>query len=306
MKLRYLSAIVIAFVILITVLTGCGNDEFDQDRPFVVTTTMMLEDAVINIAGDFVRVHGIMGPGVDPHVYRATPADFRRLEQADLIIYNGHFLEARLSEILARMPDRTHAATEVLDETRLIEAYEYGGNFDPHVWFDVALWAEVVKGIGERLGELLPDEARSISENTEQYIQELYLLHDWVAHRIDEIPEQRRLLITAHDAFGYFGKAYNIRVEGLQGLSTQSEYGLQDVSGMVRLIMDRQVPAIFLETSIAPRSVQSLINGVKERGGEVRLGGELFSDAMGERGTEEGTYIGMVRHNVNTIVEALK
>lgn len=278
----------------------------DSNRPFIVTTTMMLEDAVHRIGGDSVQVYGVMGPGVDPHVYRATPRDFQRMEQADLIVYNGLFLEARLSEILARMQDRTFAAAEVLPSDDLIEAYEFGGNYDPHVWFDVRLWMEVVNGLEQILSEKFPHLKAIFQENTQKYLEELAVLDAWVAHQIATIPEHRRVLITAHDAFGYFGKAYDIDVKGLQGLSTQTEVGLQDVRNMVQFIISNEIPAIFLETSIAPRSIQSIINGVKERGGNVVLGGELFSDAMGRRGTDEGTYIGMVTHNVTTIVNALK
>lgn len=285
---------------------SCGSESSDDERPYVVTTTMMLEDVVNQIAGDFVRVDGLMGPGVDPHVYRATPGDFRALERADLILYNGHFLEARLSEILSQMPERTFAAAEQIDTELLIEAYEFGGNYDPHVWFDVSLWMQVTEAVGERLQELVPDHSEEIAANTSSYLDELTELDVWVRERLNEVPEGRRVLITAHDAFSYFGEAYGFDVMGLQGLSTQSEYGLRDVSQMVRFIIENEIPAIFLETSIAPRSVQSLINGVTERGGTVQLGGELYSDAMGARGTEEGTFSGMVRFNVNTITEALK
>lgn len=292
---------------LLFALFSCATDEHSDDaRPFVVATTMMLEDMVAQIAGDHIRVQGLMGPGVDPHLYRATPADIRRLEQADLIIYNGLFLEARLSEVLSRMPQRAFAAAEKLSRERLIEAGEFGGNFDPHVWFDVSLWAEIALLTGERLAELVPEAADDIRAGARAYAEELTALHEWVKAEIASIPESRRVLITAHDAFSYFGRAYNIEVRGLQGLSTQSEVGLQDITRMVRFIMENDIPAIFLESSIAPRSVQSLINGVRERGGEVRLGGELFSDAMGSRDTPEGTYTGMVRHNVNTIVQALQ
>lgn len=291
--------------ITILFLSACGNGEPADDRPFVVTTTMMLEDAVRQVAGDYVRVVGLMGPGVDPHLYRATPRDIRNLDRADLIIYNGLYLEARLAEILEKMDDRTWAAAEVIPVENRIEAIEFGGTYDPHVWFDVSLWALVVDGISNRLQELVPDEAASIQENAEAYLQELNELHDWVYERIQSIPENRRVLITAHDAFGYFGRAYNIDVRGLQGLSTQSEVGIQDITSMTRFIIENEIPAIFLETSIAPRSIQSLMNGVRERGGQVELGGELYSDAMGERGGGEDTYTGMVRFNVNTITEAL-
>ncbi|MCH8568073.1 MAG: zinc ABC transporter substrate-binding protein [Balneolales bacterium] len=305
---RYLDKIFYGLLLLAGtgMLHACGTAGDADERPAVVVTTMMLEDIVNNIAEDRFSVHAMMGPGVDPHVYRATPNDVRRLDRADLIIYNGHFLEARLAEVLAKIPDRTFAAAEQLDESRLIQAFEFGGNYDPHVWFDVSLWAEVAAHVGERLIAFAPEHEEQFRSNMEAYIAELNELHEWVGEQISTIPEEKRILITAHDAFAYFGRAYNIEVEGLQGLSTQSEVGLQDITRMVRLIMDRNVPAIFLETSVPPRSVQSLINGVSERGGQVRIGGELFSDAMGERGTPEGTYAGMVRHNVTIIVEALK
>ncbi len=298
--------IIITFALLsILLLSGCGGAS-ENDRPLIVTTTMMLEDAVKNIVGDKADVIGIMGPGVDPHIYRATPGDFTNMDRADLVIYNGLFLEARLAEVLGRMDDKTFAAAEVIPSSELIEAYEFGGNYDPHVWFDVSLWTIVVEGISDRLISLLPDHEELFRENSTAYLAELHELHDWVKAEVASIPDQRRVLITAHDAFSYFGKAYDMEVRGLQGLSTQSEYGLQDVSRMVSFIIEREIPAIFLETSIAPRSIQSLINGVEQRGGSVELGGELFSDAMGRRGTTEGTYPGMVRHNVNTIVGALK
>ena len=295
--------ILVAFLLF----ASCGSNEKDQDgRFYIVTTTMMLEDAAKNIVGDLARVESIMGPGVDPHLYRATPADFRKMEQADIIIYNGLMLEARLAQVLAQQPERAFAAGEVLSTDRLIEAFEYGGNYDPHVWFDVSLWIDVVQGIASILIDRMPEHAEAIHQNTDEYVQKLTELHDWVTQQIAQIPENRRVLITAHDAFQYFGAAYNIDVRGLQGLSTQSEVGLRDISNMTRFIVEAEIPAIFLESSVPPRGIQSLINGVNQRGGSVELGGELYSDAMGERGTEEGTYIGMVQFNVNTIVGALK
>lgn len=299
-KLLYLALISLLFI------AACGEREADDSRPFIVTTTMMLEDTVKQIAGEYVNVTGLMGPGVDPHLYRATPRDIRHLDRADLIIYNGLYLEARLSEILDKMDKNTYAAAQILPERDLIQAYEYGGTYDPHVWFDVSLWATVVEGISLELQNILPEHQEEIQNNTRNYLIELAELHNWVHQSIQTIPEKRRVLITAHDAFRYFGKAYDIKVMGLQGLSTQSEVGLQDISHMVRFIIDNEIPAIFLESSIAPRSIQSLINGVSERGGHVELGGELFSDAMGARDTPEATYTGMVRFNVTTITEALK
>lgn len=293
-------------IALLLVLSACGGAQDDDARPRVVATTMMLEDVLNNIGGELIHVQGIMGPGVDPHVYRATPGDFANIERADLIVYNGHFLEARLSEVLSNIPTRTYAAAEYLPESSLIEAFEFGGNYDPHVWFDASLWAEVARGVEKRLVQLMPEHENELRENAAAYITRLEELHEWAKGRIQEIPAERRLLITAHDAFQYFGQAYDIEVKGLQGLSTQSDYGVREVSEMVSLIIERNIPAIFLESSIAPRSIQSLIRGVEQRGSEVALGGELFSDAMGARDTPEGSYTGMFRHNVDTITEALK
>lgn len=287
-------------------LSACGGQQDDDGRPQIVATTMMLEDLLNNLGGDLIQVEGIMGPGVDPHVYRATPGDFASMERADLIVYNGHFLEARLAEVLSNIPTRTYAAAETLPEDRLIQAFEYGGNYDPHVWFDASLWVEVARGVADRLIEVMPEQEQAIQENTQAYLSELEELHSWAQERIQEIPDERRMLITAHDAFRYFGQAYDIEVKGLQGLSTQSDYGVREVSEMVSLIIERDIPAIFLESSVAPRSIESLIRGVEQRGGKVNLGGELYSDAMGARDTPEGTYTGMFRHNVNTITEALK
>jgi manganese/zinc/iron transport system substrate-binding protein len=293
-------------ITVMAILWGCASPDSQDERPYIVATTMMLEDAIKNIGGDIIRVEGLLGPGVDPHLYRATPGDFQKMEQADLIVYNGLYLEARLSEILGRMPDKSYAAAEIIPEYQLIEAFEFGGNYDPHVWFDVSLWTQTVEGLGRKLEDKLPEHAETLRANTEAFVAELDSLHHWVKEQIQSIPVERRVLISAHNAFRYFGRAYDIDDRGLQGLSTQSEVGLQDVRNMVLFIIERDIPAIFLETSIAPRSIQSLINGVNERGGRVELGGELYSDAMGERGTKEGTYTGMIRYNVNTIVNALK
>lgn len=293
-------------LVLTLSLSACSGAEETDGRPLVVTTTMMLEDAVNRLAGDHLNVVGLMGPGVDPHLYRATPRDIRNLDRADLIIYNGLFLEARLSEILEKIEGRTFAAAEVIPEEKLIAETEFGGVFDPHVWFDVNLWKLVTTGVAEQLVQLIPEHEEEITHNKIEFLEELDALHTWVYEQIQQIPAERRFLITAHDAFGYFGQAYNIEVKGLQGLNTQTEVGIQDITRMVRFIIDNEIPAIFLETSIAPRPIQSLENGVRERGGSVELGGELFSDAMGERGTEKGTYIGMFRYNVEIITNALK
>lgn len=299
--------VTISIIISSLLLVSCGDDAdySDDDRPFVVTTTNLIRDAVENIAGDDVRAISIMGPGVDPHVYRATPRDFQNMERADIVLYNGMFLEGRLSEILDRLGDQSHAVTSSIPEDKLIEASDFGGTYDPHVWFDATLWQYVIDDVVLVLSRLRPELADSFSVRAEGYKQELEELHLYALQRIQRIPENRRVLITSHDAFRYFGNAYAIEVLGLQGLSTATEFGVQDVTRMVSLITEREIPAIFTETSVSTRSIESVITGVRDRGYQVKMGGSLYSDSMGARGTPEGTYAGMFRYNVDMIVNAL-
>ncbi|MEX0681728.1 MAG: zinc ABC transporter substrate-binding protein [Balneolales bacterium] len=293
---------------LVMLLTmACDNDsvQSDDDRPFVVTTTNLILDAVEEIGGEDIRAISMMNAGVDPHVYRATPRDFLNMEQSDLILYNGLYLEGRLSEILDQLGDQSRAVAASIPRDKLIETTELGGNYDPHVWFDAELWMYVVDDVADALSELLPERSDEFSRRAEAYKQELEELHFYALQRISSIPEEWRVLITAHDAFQYFGRAYGIEVQGLQGLSTATEFGIQDVTRMVHLITENKIPALFVETSVSTRSIESVIEGVRERGFDVKMGGSLFSDSMGPRGTPEGTYAGMFRHNVETIVRAL-
>ncbi len=302
----FFSRLVFAIALLF-LLHGCEEDDSaaDDDRPFVVTTTNLIRDVVETVGGDDVRVVSLMGPGVDPHVYRATPRDFRRMEQSDIVLYNGLFLEGRLSEILDRLGDESRAVTGAIPREKLVEATDYGGTYDPHVWFDASLWTYVVTDVQEALTKLLPERESEFARRADAHRKELMELHEYAKKSIQNIPEERRVLITAHDAFQYFGRAYDIEVRGLQGLSTATEFGIQDVTRMVSLIIERNIPAIFIETGVSTRAIESVIIGVRDRGYQVRLGGSLFSDSMGARGTPEGTYSGMFRHNVETIVQAL-
>ncbi len=295
------------FFVVLLFFQGCGNGETTEndDRPLVVTTTNLIRDVVQNVGGDDVRVVSLMGPGVDPHVYRATPRDFRRMEKSDLVLYNGLYLEGRLSEILDRLGDQSRAVTGSIPRESLIDATEFGGAYDPHVWFDAELWTFVVADVRDALTKLKPERAEDFARRADVYRKELLGLHEYAKERVRSIPGERRIMITAHDAFQYFGRAYDIEVRGLQGLSTATEFGLQDVSRMVSLIIERNIPAIFIETGVSTRAIESVIAGVHQRGYEVQLGGELFSDSMGAIGTPEGTYAGMFRHNVETIVTAL-
>lgn len=298
------------FLLLTTsILLSCqSNDSASNGRLNIVTTTGMLHDAVANIVGDQVDVQSIMGPGVDPHLYKATQGDLSKLNRADLIIYNGLYLEGKMGEILEKLGRKKNvlAAAEKLPDSDLISTTEFGSSYDPHVWFDVSIWSKVITIISNEIQRFDPKNAAIYQQNTEQYLASLNTLHNEVIQRIKEIPNDQRVLITAHDAFGYFGRAYDIEVRGLQGLSTATDFGLRDIAEITDLIIDRDIKAIFVETSVSDKAINAVLSGANEKGHEVIIGGYLFSDAMGAFGTEEGTYLGMVKKNVEVIVEGLK
>lgn len=277
-------------------------------RMRIVTTTGILKDAVINIVGDAADVEAIMGSGVDPHLYKATQGDLNKLTEADVIIYNGLHLEGKMGEVLEKLSryKTVISATAELPESLLLNSADYADSFDPHVWFDVSLWMHVVINLSKELQKKDPQHAALYQEQSSDYLHKLSLLHSETKAAIASIPEKQRTLITAHDAFGYFGKAYDIEVRGLQGISTLSEFGLQDVSSLVKFIVANKIKAVFVESSVSPKAIEAVVQGCRERGHTVRIGGTLYSDALGEDGTPEGTYIGMVRHNTNTIVSSLK
>lgn len=293
---------------LAILLSDCNSysERPNPDQLYVVTTTQMIGDAASIVAGDLLAVDYLMGPGVDPHLYRATPGDFRKMEEANLILFNGLFLEGRLSEILEKLGERSHPVSSGIHDDLLISASEFGGNYDPHIWFDVKLWKYAVKNIEEQLSKLAPEHKEEFQRNAESYLAELDSLEIFIRAELDKIPSHKKTLITAHDAFGYFGKAYDIQVKALQGISTVGDYGLQDVTNMVNFLVQNDIPAIFVESSVSTRSSESIIAGARERGHDVIIGGELYSDAMGSPETEEGNYVGMFKYNVRTIVEALK
>lgn len=304
------SCLAAAAVAIAVFAMGCTKTETGEGKAIRVTaTTGMVADLASNIGGEHVQVTALMGPGVDPHLYKASPADMSSLSNADVIYYNGLHLEAKLGDVLVkqgREGKRVFAVSETVPEERLREPPEFEGHFDPHIWFDVSLWAETIPLVVSSLSEIAPAHRAAFEANGEAYAKTLAELHEYCKSRIALIPEAQRVLVTAHDAFGYLGQAYDIDVVGLQGISTASEYGLKDVERIVDIVIERQAKAVFVESSVGPRSIEAVVAGCKARGHEVKIGGELFSDAMGSAGTPEGTYIGMVRHNVDTIVEALK
>lgn len=296
-------------------LAACGPapdappDDGARSGPLrVVVTTNIIADTVARVAGPDAEVEALMGPGVDPHLFKASESDVRRLAEADVIFYNGLHLEGKMGDILVKMARSRPvvAVAEDVPDEALREPPEFAGLYDPHVWFDVSLWATAVDVIGEELARLDPDHADGYLQRAAAYGAELDELDRWVEEEMASLPAERRVLVTAHDAFGYFGRRYDVEVVGIQGISTLSEAGLRDVERVVDLVVERAVPAIFIESSIPRRTVEAVRAAARERGHDVAIGGELYSDSLGAAGTPEGTYVGTVRHNVNTIVGALK
>ncbi len=294
-------------------LAACGGTSDKGDigkRKVQVTTTVgMITDIVKQVGGERVVVTGLMGPGVDPHLYKPSAGDVTKLESADVIFYGGLELEGRMTDTLvklSRQGKRAVPVTEGIPQDRLREPPEFEGKYDPHVWFDVTLWQYAVKAVNKELAELDPGSKALYQKNSDAYLQQLDELHAYVKAQIATIPQQSRVLITAHDAFGYFGQQYGMEVRGLQGTSTATEASAADVQGLAQFITDRQIKAIFVESSVPKATVEAVQAAVKSKGWNVVIGGELFSDAMGNDGTPEGTYIGMVRHNVDIIAKSLR
>jgi len=293
-------------------LAGCsgnGNAQgISEDGKLLVTaTTGMIGDAAREIGGEHVQVTTLMGPGVDPHLFKASQGDIRKLDRAAVVFYGGLHLEGNMERVLVKMAAQKTvvAVTDDMPRDRLIGSADTG-EFDPHVWFDVDLWTVAAETVRDTLIEKDPANAEAYREQGERYLSELKELDTYVRERMLEIPAEGRILVTAHDAFGYFGRAYEVEVVGLQGISTAAEFGARDVSALRDYLVERNIKAVFVESSLPARSMQAIVAGAAQQGHDVTIGGELFSDAMGEPGTTEGTYIGMIRHNADTIAEALK
>jgi manganese/zinc/iron transport system substrate-binding protein len=303
-------------VLAAVVLTGCGTPvvgaEVTQltigDRAIrVVATTGHIADAVRNVGGERVEVTALMGPGVDPHLYKATARDVIAIENADVVFYNGLELEGRMTEIFERLAQTrpVYAVSESIPADRLRPSDEYENAHDPHIWFDPTIWSYAVDEVARRLTQLDPSYESLYESHAARYKEAIAELDRYAREQIERIPPQSRVLITAHDAFGYFGDHYGFEVRGLQGISTASEAGAADVQRLAQFIVDRQIRAIFVESSVPQATVRAVQEAVRARGGEVTIGGELFSDALGAEGTPEGAYLGMFRYNVDTIVAAL-
>lgn len=305
-------------ILAVFLLTACGSgqtsggsnegNESSTKIIQVTTTTGQVADVVKNVGGDQVEVTSLMGPGVDPHLYQASQGDIQKLNNADMIFYNGLHLEGKMGEIFEKMSeDKTIVAVgESIPEALLLAADGDSNAHDPHVWFNIQAWIHAVDTVEEELSKQSPENEELFKDNAANYKQELEEMDQYAKEQIQTIPDESRVLVTAHDAFAYFGHAYGLDVMGLQGLSTDSEYGLKDVQGLVDTLVERNIKAVFVESSISEKSISAVVEGAKKQGHDVVIGGELFSDAMGEEGTEEGTYIGMFKHNVDTIVSSLK
>ncbi|MEX2187815.1 MAG: zinc ABC transporter substrate-binding protein [Pirellulales bacterium] len=301
------SAVVLLCIALLSVV-GCaaGSGPFEDDgRIHAVATTGMVADVVERVGGDRVGIFLMMSAGVDPHQYKAAPSDVGACEAADMIFYSGLHLEGKLADLFEKLATKkpTYAVAGKLAESSLLTS---NGAHDPHVWFDVSLWRQTIAVVRDALIEFDPDHADEYRQNAAEYEVELAKLHEECKATIAEVPKEQRIMVTAHDAFRYFGRAYDVEVHGIQGISTESEASVSEVNRLVDMLVTRKIKAVFVETSVSERNIKSLLEGCRARGHEVRIGGELFSDAMGKKGTPEGTYPGMVRHNVKTIVEALK
>lgn len=273
----------------------------------IVATTSMIADAARQVGGERVAVTALMGPGVDPHAYRQTRSDIAAMLRADAVLWHGLYLEAQLEEFLLDLGKRRRvfAVGEAVPRNRLIAHDTYANRFDPHIWMDPSLWQPVVLAVRDALSEIDPDGAKSYAAGAERHLTEIEALNAYAANRLATVPPDQRVLVTAHDAFNYFGHAFDFDVLGIQGISTESEAGLRRIEELVDALVTRGVTAVFVESSVSERNVRALIEGAAARGHAVTIGGELFSDAMGRSGTYEGTYIGMIDHNVTSITRAL-
>lgn len=306
-NLSFSILIALAFCVGMQACSG-GETSPDSGKLKVVCTTGIVADAVAAVGGEHIQVTALMGPGVDPHLYKVTQGDLGRLTDADIVFYNGLHLEGKMADVLKKL-SRNKTVIPLSDgipAENLIHNADFADAHDPHIWFDISIWSDAVGTVAQTLKTHDSEHATAYQANFDSLKKSYTELHQWVKSEIETIPLERRVLVTAHDAFVYFGRAYGIEVKGLQGISTMSEYGLQDVTNMVDFIVEGEIKAVFVESSVPKRSLEAVVEGCNGKGHDVIVGGTLYSDAMGAKGSPEGTYLGMVKANVNTIVKALK
>jgi manganese/zinc/iron transport system substrate-binding protein len=292
-------------LIVVSLFSSC--EQAEEKEGFVITaTTSIIQDGLEDLMPADVEILSLMGPGIDPHLYKPTSADLGKLKNADIIVYNGLSLEGKMGEILKNLSRKkpTLAVSNFIDNKDLRKSSAFKGSYDPHIWFDVDLWQRGLTGLSDSI--YLLQAWNSDLANTPSYSDTLKSLHEWVKSNIMKIPEEKRILVTAHDAFGYFGRAYGIEVVALQGISTLSEAGIKDIENLIDFILEKEIKSVFLESIISPKAIKAVIQGCRLKGYEVKLGGTLYSDAMGPEGTLEDNYPGMIRYNVNTIVNSIE
>ena len=289
-------------------LTDAELSAINSEKIMVTTTTNVITDLVENIGGDHVSVTGLMGPGIDPHLYRPSASDVKKLQDADIVFYNGLDLEGKMGDIfvkIGREGTAVWAVSENIPHESLL-SLDATDHFDPHIWWDAKLWMEAAKVVAMGLSEYDPENSKTYEANLEEYLTRLTVLNTYSLEEMRSIPDGQRVLVTAHDAFQYFGHAYGLEEMAIQGWSTDSEAGIREIQNLSDEIAERKIKAVFVETSISPATIEALTAAVQDKGHDVIIGGELFSDAIGEKGTDEGTYIGAFTHNVDTIVGILK
>lgn len=304
-----IAVLVFTFAIVITFSLLKLKQDRKQDKPWtIVATTGMIADAVTNITQGDAHVQTLLGPGVDPHAYKATSGDLKKINQADIVYYNGLHLEGKMDSILRKLSKskKVYAVTDALEKGEIIRDPNFPEGVDPHFWFDIDLFMKAAQYVGETLKAAKPEQADVYEKNLQDYLSRLAALKKNITQQIETIPAQQRVLVTAHDAFSYFGRSLNIQVKALQGTSTMAEYGIKDITHLVETITKRNIKAIFVETSVPTKPIEAVVAGCKEKGHAVKIGGYLYSDAMGQAETPEGTYEGMLLYNVATIVRALK
>ncbi len=295
---------------IIILSVGCSSSDdtqSDQSKINIVSTTTMLHDLVNVIGSDSVDSIGLMEVGIDPHLYKASAGDITKLENADVVLYNGYHLEGEMGEILSSLESQGKdvlCLENALDESKLLDDEDY--EYDPHVWFDVSLWIDAACYVSESLQEIDPENKDIYESNLLDYLIELNELNEYIISRIEEVDEEQRVLITAHDAFNYFGNAYDFEVMGLQGISTDSEASTLDIINLSDFIVENEIKAIFVESSVSSRSIEALQEAVLSKGFEIEIGGELYSDSLGSSSDGHNTYIETVKSNIDTIVDALK
>ncbi|SHI36716.1 manganese/zinc/iron transport system substrate-binding protein [Arenibacter nanhaiticus] len=302
---------VLGVLLLLGMMLGCKDSPKKESngKLKVVATTSMLTDLLQQVGGDAIEIQGLMGSGVDPHLYKASEGDVNKLFTADMVFYSGLHLEGKLVEIFEKMEKqhrKTVAVTDVLDKKELLASEYFASNYDPHIWFNIDFWKQITEYTAQKLQEADPKNAVLFAKNSARYLEALEVLEKEIRDIISTLPAEKRILVTAHDAFNYFGEAFGFQVLGLQGISTATEAGVQDVQQLSEFIIKNKVKSIFIETSVPRRTIEALQASVGSKGHQVTIGGSLYSDALGTKGTIEGTYIGMFKYNVNTIVSALK